>query len=89
MSFAKPGGNYIGVHDKRHTANLYNPGLHPRPEINNPVWHASLRNTAQDRTLSDATWADMGQSFAEDMGFADHPWVAVRHGDDPVHLVEV
>ncbi len=61
--------------------------MHTRPEIKNPVWHASLRNTAQDRTLSDATWADIGQSFAEDMGFADHPWVMVRHGDNHVHIV--
>jgi len=61
--------------------------IHTRPEIKNPVWHASLRNTAQDRTLSDATWADIGQSFAEDMGFADHPWVMVRHGHDHVHIV--
>jgi hypothetical protein len=61
--------------------------MHTRPEIKNPVWHASLRNTAQDRTLSDATWADMGQSFAEDMGFDEHPWVMVRHGHDHVHIV--
>jgi hypothetical protein len=61
--------------------------MHTRPEIKNPVWHASLRNTAQDRTLSDATWADIGQSFAEDMGFADHPWAMVRHGHDHVHIV--
>nr|WP_176704844.1 relaxase/mobilization nuclease domain-containing protein [Arthrobacter sp.]AXV46232.1 Relaxase/Mobilization nuclease [Arthrobacter sp.] len=61
--------------------------MHTRPEIKNPVWHASLRNTTQDRTLSDAVWADIGQSFAEDMGFADHPWVMVRHGHDHVHLV--
>ena len=61
--------------------------INTRQEIKNPIWHTSLRNTAQDRTLSDATWADMGQSFAEDMGFADHPWVMVRHGHDHVHLV--
>lgn len=61
--------------------------LNTRKEIKNPVWHASLRNTARDRTLSDATWADMGQSFAEEMGFAEHPWVMVRHGHDHVHLV--
>lgn len=61
--------------------------IHTRKEIKNPVWHASLRNTAQDRTLSDATWADMGQSFAEDMGFDGHPWVMVRHGHDHVHIV--
>ena len=29
----------------------------------------------------------MGQSFAEDMGFAERPWVMVRHGQDHVHLV--
>ena len=61
--------------------------IRTRPEIKNPVWHVSLRNTAQDRTLSDAKWADIGQSFAEDMGFDGHPWVMVRHGDDHVHLV--
>ena len=61
--------------------------MYTRPEIKNPVWHASLRNTAQDRTLSDAAWADMGQSFAEDMGFDGHPWVMVRHGEDHVHIV--
>lgn len=61
--------------------------MYTRPEIKNPVWHASLRNTAQDRTLSDTTWADMGQSFAEDMGFDGHPWVMVRHGHDHVHIV--
>ncbi|GAB2903753.1 relaxase/mobilization nuclease domain-containing protein [Neomicrococcus lactis] len=61
--------------------------INTRQEIKNPVWHVSLRNTAQDRTLSDATWADIGQSFAEDMGFDGHPWVMVRHGHDHVHLV--
>ncbi|MBB2997682.1 relaxase/mobilization nuclease domain-containing protein [Paeniglutamicibacter cryotolerans] len=61
--------------------------LNTRAEIKNPVWHVSLRNTAQDRVLSDAEWADMGQSFAEDLGFAEHPWVMVRHGADHVHLV--
>lgn len=61
--------------------------LNTRPEIKNPVWHASLRNTKGDRTLSNDQWADMGQSFAEDMGYAEHPWVMVRHGDDHVHIV--
>lgn len=61
--------------------------MNSRPEIKNPVWHASLRNTAEDPILSDEAWADMGQTFAEDMGFADHPWVMVRHGSDHVHVV--
>lgn len=58
-----------------------------RPRIKRPVWQASLRNTAQDRLLSDAEWAEAGQSFAEEMGFAEHPWVMVRHGADHVHVV--
>lgn len=58
-----------------------------RPGIRRPVWQASLRNTAQDRLLSDAEWAEAGQSFAEEMGFAEHPWVMVRHGADHVHVV--
>ncbi|ALO67012.1 hypothetical protein AS189_11550 [Arthrobacter alpinus] len=61
--------------------------MNTRSEIKNPVWHVSLRNTDQDRILSDAVWADMGQSFAEAMGFAEHPWAMVRHGADHVHLV--
>lgn len=61
--------------------------LNTRSEIKNPVWHASLRNTKADRTLTNEEWADIGQSFAEDMGYAEHPWVMVRHGDDHVHIV--
>ena len=45
------------------------------------------RFTAQDWLLSDAEWAEAGQSFAEEMGFAEHPWVMVRHGADHVHVV--
>lgn len=58
-----------------------------RPEITKPIWHASLRNTENDRVLSDGEWADAAQTFAESMGFAEHPWVAVRHGADHIHLV--
>lgn len=58
-----------------------------RPEIVKPIWHASLRNTANDRIMSDQEWADAGQTFAERMGFDDHPWVMVRHGDDHIHIV--
>lgn len=52
-----------------------------------PVWHVSLRNAPGDRPLTDQEWADAGQQFAERMGYADNPWVMVRHGDDHVHIV--
>ncbi len=58
-----------------------------RPDITRPVWQASLRSAPGDRVLSDGEWADAAQGFATQMGFADHPWVAVRHGADHVHVV--
>lgn len=76
-----------GQTDPRWWAGELRKALNTRPEIKNPVWHASLRNTATDRTLTNDQWADIGQSFAEDMGYAEHPWVMVRHGDDHVHIV--
>lgn len=83
-------GSNIGAEgqtDPRWWAGQLRKALNTRPEIKNPVWHASLRNTKGDRTLSNEQWADIGQSFAEDMGYAEHPWVMVRHGDDHVHIV--
>ena len=58
-----------------------------RPEIKNAIWQTSLRSAPGDRRLSDQEWADAGQTFAEQMGFAEHPWVMVRHGEDHVHIV--
>lgn len=58
-----------------------------RPEIKNAIWQTSLRAAPGDRRLSDQEWADAGQAFAERMGFAEHPWVMVRHGEDHVHIV--
>jgi len=70
-----------------HWVKEFRAAMRTRPEIKNPIWHVSLRNTERDRTLSNAEWADAGQTFAEHMGFEDHPWVMVRHGEDHVHLV--
>jgi hypothetical protein len=58
-----------------------------RPDITKPVWQVSLRAAPGDRVLTDREWADAAQGFASGMGFADHPWVAVRHAADHVHLV--
>lgn len=83
-------GSNIGAEgqtDPRWWAGELRKALNTRPEIKNPVWHASLRNIKGDRTLTNEQWADIGQSFAEDMGYAEHPWVMVRHGDDHVHIV--
>ena len=58
-----------------------------RADITRPVWQASLRSAPGDRAMSDGEWADAAQGFAMSMGFAGHPWVAVRHGADHVHVV--
>ncbi|WP_331718169.1 relaxase/mobilization nuclease domain-containing protein (plasmid) [Streptomyces virginiae] len=62
-----------------HTARL-------RPEIKAPIWRTSLSLPDEDGVLPDAQWAEIATAFVADMGFEDAPWVAVRHGDDHVHL---
>ncbi len=57
-----------------------------RDDVGRPVWQCSLRTAPDDRRLSDAEWADAAQVFAERLGFAEHPWVAVRHAEDHIHL---
>ena len=57
-----------------------------RDDVSRPVWQCSLRTAPEDRRLSDAEWADAAQAFAERLGFDEHPWVAVRHADDHIHL---
>lgn len=58
-----------------------------REDITKPIWQVSLRTAPGDRRLSNQEWADAGQQFAERMGYANNPWVMVRHGDDHVHIV--
>jgi len=58
-----------------------------RADITRPVWQVSLRAAPGDRVLADAEWAHAAQGFAQRLGFDDHPWVAVRHARDHVHLV--
>ncbi|PZP27262.1 MAG: mobilization protein [Kocuria rhizophila] len=83
------GGNVFvtGDADEKVWVKEMRAAMRTRPEITKPIWQASLRNTVGDRRLTDAEWAQAGQSFAESMGFAEHPWVMVRHADDHVHLV--
>ncbi|MDH6171027.1 hypothetical protein M2284_005334 [Rhodococcus sp. LBL1] len=54
--------------------------------VGKPVWHCSLRCAPGDRTLTDTEFADIAQTVAERLRFAEHPWVAVRHDDDHIHI---
>ena len=58
-----------------------------RPDIGKPIWQVSLRTAPGDRRLSDEQWRDAATIMAERMGYEEHPWVMVRHGEDHVHIV--
>lgn len=60
--------------------------MQARAEVERPVWHMSLRLPEGDPVLSDQQWAQIGQEMGEKMGWAEHPWVMVRHGEDHVHI---
>jgi hypothetical protein len=59
-----------------------------------PVWHCALRAAPEDRMLSDEEWAQIAADVMDRTGLSPHGqedeavrWVAVRHGDDHIHLV--
>lgn len=58
-----------------------------RPDIRKPIWQVSLRTAPGDPRLSDQQWQDAATIMAERMGYEEHPWVMVRHGEDHVHIV--
>ncbi|MFJ3221334.1 relaxase/mobilization nuclease domain-containing protein [Kitasatospora sp. NPDC086801] len=57
-----------------------------RPEIRKAVWRCSLSLPDEDGVLPDRQWAEIAKQFVEGMGFGNCDWVAVRHGQDHVHL---
>jgi len=59
-----------------------------------PVWHCSMRAAPEDRTLSDDEWAAIAHDVMDRTGLSPYGqedeavrWVAVRHGDDHIHIV--
>ncbi|MGH3404043.1 MAG: relaxase/mobilization nuclease domain-containing protein [Streptosporangiaceae bacterium] len=61
-----------------------------------PVWHCAVRAAPEDRMLSEREWAQIAGDIMHRTGLAQHGqdddavrWVAVRHGDDHVHIVAV
>lgn len=57
-----------------------------RPGITAPIWRTSLSLPDEDGILPDAQWSAIATEFITAMGFDGTPWVAVRHGDDHIHL---
>src|ERR1017187_2156062 len=61
-----------------------------------PVWHCSMRAAPEDKTLSDDEWAQIACDVMDRTGLAPFGeedaagrLVAIRHGDDHIHLVAV
>jgi hypothetical protein len=59
-----------------------------------PVWHCAVRAAPEDKMLSDDEWAQIAGDIMHRTGLAPHGqdddavrWVAVRHGDDHIHIV--
>lgn len=89
-----PGGEVIasniganGDRDGVYWASQLRDAHKQRPDIGKPIWQCSLRAAETDRVMGAAEWADIAQEFAEGMGFAEYPWVAVKHGPDHIHVV--
>lgn len=89
-----PGGRVIassigveGAIDSAQWAADLRQAYQSRPEITKPIWQASLRAAPTDRTMSSREWSEIASRFMDEMGAGHHPWVAVRHGDDHIHVV--
>jgi hypothetical protein len=59
-----------------------------------PVWHCSMRAAPEDRMLSDDEWAQIACEVMHRTELSPYGqegeavrWVAVRHGDDHIHVV--
>ncbi|WP_052391586.1 relaxase/mobilization nuclease domain-containing protein [Streptomyces sp. NRRL B-24484] len=60
---------------------------HTRPSgLTSPIWRCSLSLPDEDGILPDRQWAEIATAYVERMGYGACPWVAVRHGDDHIHL---
>jgi hypothetical protein len=62
--------------------------------MSRPVWHCSVRAAPGDRLLSDDEWAQIAGDVMHRTGLCPYGqeddavrWIAVRHGDDHVHIV--
>jgi len=84
------GGNMAGS-DPRELSAEFAVMRQLRPDIEKPVWHASLSLPEGERLASER-WAVVADDFMARMGIdpANNPYVAVRHSDtkyDHIHII--
>ena len=58
-----------------------------RPTLGKAVCHISLSIPADDMKLNNQTWGEIAETFIQELGFTDCPFVAVKHNDtDHQHI---
>ena len=61
-----------------------------RPDVQSPVWHASLALPCGER-LSSERWSTIADAFMQELGFPDDTlYTAIRHNDtqyDHIHII--
>jgi len=74
-------GNMV-ARDSRGIATEFKVSRQLRPDVNKPVWHASLA-LPPGQSLNDHDWDKAARVFMEEMGFdpTAHQWTAIRHDD--------
>ena len=80
-------GNMVS-RDSRSIAAEFKVSRQLRPDVNKPVWHASLA-LPPGQSLNDQEWEKAAQVFMQEMGLdpAAHQWTAIRHDDrDHQHI---
>lgn len=52
-----------------------------RPTLGKAVCHISLSIPADDKKLPNQTWSEIAETFIQELGFTDCPFIAVKHND--------
>jgi len=56
------------------------------PDVSRAVYHCSLRVPEGER-VTEERWGQVSRAYLEGMGFADVPYVVVKHAEDHVHII--
>jgi len=71
----------------RHLSSEFSALRKLRPTLGKAVCHISLSIPSDDKKLSKQTWGEIAETFIQELGFKDCPFIAVKHNDtDHQHI---
>lgn len=82
------GGNMAGI-TPRQLAHEFGGLRKLRPTLGRAVAHFSLSLPPDDRKPDDTEWRAIANRFIDDMGFADCPFIIVRHDQTEHHHIHI